>query len=83
MQVYYRLIQDFGGLPAGACITEDKFKGVYYLDKPLFEPINEFEIEDMIRYDDEKYCINLGVELLLFYTPLELELFLNKEEYAV
>lgn len=70
-------------MPAGSCITEDKYRSVYYLDKPLFEPIAEYEVRDMIKYDDEKLCINLGVEFMLFYTPLELEMFLNKEAYAI
>ena len=70
-------------MPAGSCIAEDRYKSIWYADKILWEPIVDYEIQDMIKYDDEKLCINLGVEFLLFYTPLELELFLNKESYAV
>lgn len=70
-------------MPSGSCITEDKIKSVYYTDRVFWEPIQEYEIQDMIKYDDQKLCIHLGIEFLLFYTPMELELFLNKEIYAI
>lgn len=76
--ILYRLIQNCGGLMAGSCITEEKYKSVYYLDKPLFEPIQEFEIKDMIEYKDEGYCILNGIDKMLFYTPTELNIFIEK-----
>ena len=82
-RVYYRLCQNWGGLPAGSCISEDKYGRVYYLDKVLFQPYTEDEIEGMIKHEDADLCVNLGIDFLIFYTPLELEFFLNKESYAV
>lgn len=81
-KVYYRLTQDWDGLPNGACISEAVFRNVYYLDKSLFEPIQDVEITDMIEYVDEGYCIRNGIEKLLFYTEFELQLFLDHQMEA-
>lgn len=74
----YRLTQDHGGLAEGSCITEDKFKSVYYLDKPFFEIIQEFEIKDLIPCENEAYCIENGIDAVLFYNEHELNNFLTK-----
>lgn len=77
--ILWRLTQDHEGLPEGACISEFRYKELYYLNRPLWEPIQEYEIQDMIKYDDEKYCFLHNIEYLLFYTEHELNNFLNKE----
>lgn len=74
--ILWHLDQKWGGLPAGSCITDEKYKLIYYLDRCLFSPIQEFEIVDMIEFKDEMFCIENGIDRLLFYTKLELELFL-------
>lgn len=75
---YYRLIQDWGAMLEGSCITEEQYNKVYYLDRSLFEVINDYELKDMLEYKDEKYCINNGIETMLFYNDVELDIFLNK-----
>lgn len=77
--ILWRLTQDWDGLPEGACFSEFRYKTIFYLDRPLFEPIQAYEIKDMIKYDDEKYCILHNIEFLLFYNETELNKFLNKE----
>jgi hypothetical protein len=75
----YRLTQYLHGLPEGACILEFRYKALHYLDRCLWEPIQDYEVKDMIKYDDEKYCFLHNIECLLFYTEHELDKFLNKE----
>lgn len=78
MTIFYRLTENWMGYDEGSCITEAKFKQIMYLDKPLFEPIMDYQIKDMLKWDGEVYCSSKGIEFILFYTPVELELFLNK-----
>lgn len=78
--ILWRLTEDdrWLQLPEGACITDEKFKSIHYLSKPLFEPIQEFEIKDFIEYENEVYCMEKGIEKVLFYTQSELQKFLEK-----
>ncbi len=76
--IWYRLIQDHEGLPEGATISEDKFNGIGYIRKTFFEPIEDYEIRDMVEYENEVYCIENGIDKMLFYNEQELENFLNK-----
>lgn len=80
--VLYRAVQDliWVGLLEGFCISEGKFKSIYYTDKPLLEVIQEYEVKDMIEYKDEVFCIEHGIEKVLFYLQNELDLFLKKVE---
>jgi len=77
--VYYRLTQDWQDLPEGSVISEVYFRRIFYLDKGNWEVIPDFEIKDMIKYEDENYCSQKGIEFLLFYTEKEQEIFLNKQ----
>ncbi len=79
MIIYYRLTQDHKGQCEGICILEYRYKGLFYADRCLWEAIQDFELKDMIKYDDEKYCMTHDIECLLFYTEHELDKFLNKE----
>lgn len=78
--ILYRLTEDcrWLNLLEGSCITEEKYDKVYFTDKSLFEPIQEYEKKDMIEYDDSEYCLLNGIECVLFYTQKELEKFLEK-----
>lgn len=78
--ILYRLTEDCRWLDLleGSCVTEDKFKLVFFTDKALFEPIQEFEKQDMVKYEDDEYCMLKGIECILFYTQKELEKFLEK-----
>lgn len=76
--ILYRLVQDWGGIPEGACIGKDKFAAIFYTDKTLFEPISEYEIPDMIEYVDKEYCAGIGIERMLFYNEFELQKFIDK-----
>lgn len=62
----------------GSCISEEKYNTVHYLSKSLFEPVQEFELRDFIEYKNELYCIDKGIEKVLFYNERELQNFLNK-----
>lgn len=62
----------------GWCISENQYNGIYYLDKPLFEPITELEQLELIHYDNKHYCTENNIECVLFYTNAELEKFKNK-----
>lgn len=75
---YYRLVQDHEGVPEGATITADKFNGIPYLSKCYFEPIEELDIRDMIEYENETFCMENGIDKMLFYTQKELDNFLTK-----
>lgn len=75
---YYRLVQDHEGLPTGATITEDKFKSVGYLSKPYFELVEDYEIVNFIEYKNEGFCIENGIDKMLFYNGQELDRFLIK-----
>lgn len=78
--ILYRLMEDnrWLNLLEGSCISEEKYKEVYYISKPLFEIVEEIEIKDMVEYVNEGYCIDKGVEKILFYNERELQNFLNK-----
>jgi hypothetical protein len=78
--ILWRLDEDsrWAGLLESSCISEERYKSVYYTDKPLYSPIQDFEVQDLIEYKDEAYCIEKGIEKVLFYTQNELDLFLNK-----
>lgn len=75
----WRLTRDWEGLTEGSCISDVQYGKIYYLDKCLFEPIQDFEKKDMIEYQNETYCIENGLECILFYTPNELNRFLEKK----
>lgn len=50
--ILFRLTEDcrWLNLLEGSCVTEEKYSTVYFSDKVLFEPIQEYEISDMIKY---------------------------------
>lgn len=77
MTLYYRLIENWGEWDEGICITENQYKGLYYIDKPLFEAVTD--LDSMFKFFDEKYCSEKGVEFLLFYSENNLNHFLNKK----
>jgi hypothetical protein len=77
MIVCYRLCEPWQGLPEGACITEEVHKAMYYLNKCLFEVVTEQDMKDMVKYEDEGFCVANGIEFLLFYNEKELDKFLN------
>jgi hypothetical protein len=74
----WRLTQYHEGLPEGATISEAKFAGIGYLSVCYFEQIQDFEIRDMVEYDNPTYCIENGIDKMLFYNERELDLFLTK-----
>ena len=76
-KILYRLTQDLGGMPEGSCISENKFRGVYFTDKACFEPIEEYQKKDMIEYEDDDFCSSMGIECILFYNEQELDRFLK------
>jgi len=78
--ILYRLVEDchWLNLLEGSCIIEERFEAVYFTDKALFEPIQEYEKKDMIVYDESRYCILKSIECMLFYTNNEYEKFLKK-----
>ncbi len=77
MIIYYRLSQQWHGLPEGSVIAEAVYKDIYYTDKALWEVICEEEIKDMVKHEDEGFCAANGIEFLLFYNQRELDKFLN------
>lgn len=80
MSVIYRLTEDNNWLNIleGSCITEERYNTIHYLSKSLFEPVAEFELKDFIEYKNELYCIEKGIEKILFYNDRELKVFLDK-----
>jgi len=80
MNILYRLTEDNNWLKLleGSCLTEGKYKQVYYLDKISFEEIQDFERKNMIEYKDDEYMAEKGIEAVLFYTQKELEKFMEK-----
>lgn len=78
MEILYRLVQDWNGMIEGWCITEGNYRGIHYLDKPMFEPITELERLELIQFINKEYCIENNIECVLFYTEKELETFKEK-----
>jgi hypothetical protein len=76
--IWYRLTQDHEGLLEGSTISEEKYKGIGYLSKCYFEPIEEYQLQDMIEYEDSIFCIENGIDRILFYNEHEQYVFLNK-----
>lgn len=78
--ILYRLTEDcrWLNLLEGSCITEGKFKQVYYTDKALFEPVMAIERQDLIEYKNEEYLAEKGIECMLFYNQQELIKFMEK-----
>lgn len=76
--IYYRLSQDHEGLPEGATISEERYKKVGYLSRCYFDPLDEYELKDFIEYVNEGYCIENGIDKMLFYNKQELNNFLTK-----
>lgn len=78
--VLWRLTEDSVrfGLLEGSCISDERYKSVYYTDKSLFEPVVEFDIPGMVEYKNEEYCVENKIEKVLFYTKNEIEDFLKK-----
>jgi len=76
----YRLMEDSErlNLLEGSCITEDLFSKVYYLDRPIFEVVQDFEITDLIKYNNEDYISEKGIECMLFYNQQEIAKFMEK-----
>lgn len=61
----------------GECITEQRYRTIYFTDKCLFEPIQESEVSQMYKFDNEMYCDLKGIECALFYTQAELDNYLK------
>lgn len=76
--ILYRLVQDWGGILEGACVSREQFMGVFYTERALFEPISDYEFRDMIEYVDKEYCAGIGIEKMLFYNEFELQKFIDK-----
>ena len=74
----YRLCEDLDGLFEGSCISEEKFKKIYYTKKVSFEPVNNEDIKILIELKDENYCAVNGVDAILFYNQKELDKFIEK-----
>jgi hypothetical protein len=80
--VIWRLQQDWRGMFEGSCISEAKYKKIYYLDKVLWMPIAEDEFSDWIEVIEKNYCEAHGLEKILFYTPDEVAEFLKKLKHV-
>lgn len=76
--ILWRLVDDALNMYSGSCISEARYKGLYYLDRCLFEPLTEDDQKEMIREASNKYCLEKGLECLYFYTENELNTFLYK-----
>jgi len=74
----FRLMQNQGILLEGSCISEKKYKSVYYIEKCLYEFISDEERRDWIEVEERNYCEANGLECVLFYSKLEVETFLQK-----
>lgn len=75
-------MQDWRGLYEGSCISEDKYKNVWYADRCLFEPVSSEEFSDWIEVIEENYCKSKELECLLFYTVQEVTIFTTKLKHA-
>ena len=80
MIVYWRAAEDLKwlGILEGMCISEERYKGIYYTDKSFFQPIQEYELKDMIEYKDVEFCALNNIERIAFYNQYELDEFLRK-----
>lgn len=78
--ILWRLRDDHLELKAGSCITDGQFKSLFYLDKAMWEPIQEYEQADLLEYENEVYCIEKGIQKMLFYNEQELYEFLKGDD---
>lgn len=76
--ILWRLTQDHAGLMEGSCITEAQYKELFYLHRPLYEPISEEDRKGMVEVEEKSYCAAMGIECMLFYSWIEMEKFVNK-----
>lgn len=80
--IVWRVMQDWDGLFEGACISDEKFKGLHYLSRGVYEPILDGEREDWIELKEPNYCMAKGVECLLFIYGKEVNEFLKKLKHV-
>lgn len=73
--ILYRLTQIWAHLREGSCISEARYKKLYYVVRPLYEVITDDD--EMFEYKDEKYCRENDVEKILFHSKEELNNFKN------
>lgn len=80
--IVWRLSQDWMGVFEGACISDEKYKKVYYADKILYEPVTDFGRDDWIEIEEKPYCEAKGLECLLFFDSGEVDLFYKKLKHV-
>lgn len=80
--VIWRLNQDYRGLFEGSCVSEAKYKGIWYADRCIFSPISEDEFSDWIEVKEQPYIDAHGLEKLLFYSQFEVNDFYKKLKHA-
>jgi hypothetical protein len=78
MSIVYRLSQDSSGLFEGACISEARYSEIKWFNRTLFDPIDDESRRDMIEHPDPEYCMENGVECLLFWNEKEINTFVSK-----
>lgn len=78
----WRLVEDFGTILEGSCISESQYRQIYYTEKPLFEMITDEDQNDLIEVDEKNYCEANGVKRILFYNTEEVVKFKKKLKYA-
>lgn len=82
--ILYRLCQDIIDRYEGSCISEEKYKAIVWLDKCLYEPLTEEDLEMMIKVENDKYCSRFGLEGLYFWSDMEADIFRQKTDiYAI
>lgn len=73
--ILWRVCEGHEGLKEGMCISEGKYKEVFYLNKYLYEPIQEHDLKTMIEVKDKNICDKFGLEGLWFWDNEEAEKF--------
>ena len=76
--ILWRLCEDLGNKIEGSCISETEYSSLYYLERSLYEPISETDLEQMIELKNKEYCEKNGLSGLWFWSQMEVDLFLQK-----
>ena len=79
--IIWRLCEDHGNRLEGECISDADYLALYYLEKPLYEPLLESDLKQMVELKDKEYCDKNGLVGLLFWSEMEKDIFVQKYKH--
>lgn len=77
----WRLCEDTPSRIEGSCISDSDYLALYYLEKPLYEPLLESDLKQMVELEDKEYCDKNGLVGIWFWSEMEKDIFVEKYKY--